>query len=237
MKGAIKSVVSVVSLILALVLVSQIVLAAVLYGTGVIDQKKIAAIVKVFEGELARVEEEEVPEEEVPLEIDSEKELLAAVANWRKRRAEEEAAISLQKTSALAMLRELESVKTTLDVGWGTLEAERKAFEAQRDARLAAERDEDFKASVERYVKMGDAKVTAELLYGLSDDEIMRYLRAFKTALAAEILIEIKKVDEDTGPAPQPGEFRLNRAAHLQQMLSGDQVALAASEDAYASGQ
>ncbi len=236
MKGAIKSVVSVVSLILALVLVSQIVLAAVLYGTGVIDQKKIADVVKVFEGELASIEEE-VPEEEVPLEIDSEKELLAAVANWRKRRAEEEEAISLQKTSVLAMLRELESVKTTLGVGWGTLEAERKAFEAQRDARLAAERDEDFKASVERYVKMGDAKVVAELLYGLGDDEIMRYLRAFKTALAAEILIEIKKVDEDTGPAPQPGQFRLNRAALLQQMLSGDQVALAASEDAYASGQ
>lgn len=235
MKGATKSVLSIVSLVLALVLVSQIVLVVVLYGTGVIDQKKIDDAVKVFRGELASIdEEEEAPEEEARVEIDSEKELLAAVANWRKQRAAEEEALSLRKESASAMLRELESVKVTLEASWRTFDAEREAFEAQRAARLAAERDENFKASVARYEKM-DSKVTAELLYGLSDDEVLRYLRAFKTSLAAEILTEIKKVDETARPAP-PGEFQLNRAALLQQMLSGDQVALAAPDDAYASG-
>ncbi len=223
MKKLLKGLFSALSLVGALVLVTGLVLAAVMYFSGAITRGKVEDIVKVVQGELASPPAEEAAEEVQPtaLTIQSEEELKKAVAAYEKQKAAREEKFRLHKEAIDSMLRELSTVTAALDKRATELSEREAAFEAARAAQAAAESDEGFRAAVAAYAKM-DPKDVAGLLYGLTDDEILRYLRAFKTSFSAEVLARMKRLDEEKHP-----EQELNRAARLLEKFHGERIALA----------
>jgi len=232
-KKALKAAFSALALIGAMTLVTEIVLAGVLFATGVITPRKAHDLVKVVKGELASA----APEEDVEndragaeqCEIESEEALKAAVGRWRKQKAAQEDILRERERAVESMLRELATVEQSIDSRQEELEARVAAFEAERAAAVAAERDEGFARAVEHYTKM-DARDVAELLYDLDDATVVRYLKSFSAGFAAEVLTEIKEVDEREG-----GREAVNRAALLQELMKGEQVALARGGAASAS--
>lgn len=232
MNRVLKGTLAALALIGALTLVTEVVLATVLYFAGVLTPQKALDLVKVIQGELASAPEEEAVEGEAlaePLEIRDEEELKEAVGRWRAQKAAEEEQLRSRERAVDSMLRELATVEQSIDARQGQIEDRIANFEAARAAEMAARNDAGFKRAVEHYSKM-DAGDVAELLYGLSDAKILTYLEAFKTGLAAEVLTEIKKVDE------KQGGRGLNRAALLQELLRGEQVALVRGAAASAAG-
>lgn len=222
MNRVLKGTLAALALIGALTLVTEVVLATVLYFAGVLTPQKALDLVKVIQGELASAPEEEAVEGEAaaePLEIRDEEELKEAVGRWRAQKAAEEEQLRSRARAVDSMLRELVTVEQSIDARQDQVEDRIANFEAARAAEMAARNDAGFKRAVEHYSKM-DAGDVGELLYGLSDAKILTYLEAFKTGLAAEVLTEIKKVDE------KQGGQGLNRAALLQELLRGDEVAL-----------
>jgi len=221
-KSLLKSTMGIIALVGALILVSEIVLVGVLFAAGVVTETRIDDAIKVFRGELATPPSaDQQAAEPEPLEINTEQELRQAVARWREEKAVEQERLRTQEEAVASMLRELSAVRIAIDSRQRALETRESAFEAQLAARAAAEKDEGFQAAVGLYGKM-EAKDVAELLYGLDDAEVLRYLKVFKASFAAEILTELKKVDEEKNPV-LPDTVRLNRAALLQQMLSNPQ--------------
>ena len=223
MNRVLKGTLAALALIGALTLVTEVVLAGVLYFAGVLTTQKAMDLVKGIQGELASAPEEALVEGEVwadPLDIQDEEELKEAVERWRRQKAAEQEQLRLREHAVDALLRELAMVEQSIDARQGQIEDQIANFEAARAAEIAARSDAGFQRAVEHYTKM-DAGDVAELLYGLSDAEIVMYIEAFKVSLAAEVLTEIKKVDEKQGGGG------LNRAALLQELLRGEQVALA----------
>ncbi len=213
---------SVLSLIGSLTLASLIVLGAVLYFTGVITPQKASDMVKVLSGELVGPVHDAAAGDEgydEPLQLTSEEQLKQAVERWRTQRAAQEERLREKERAIEAMLRELVAVEGSIDNRQRQLEDSIAAFEAQRQARLAAQRDEGFARAVDHYRRM-DARDVAELLYELPDQKVVAYLEAFTTGFAADILTEIKRVDEQHGV---PG--LINRAALLQELMKGEEVA------------
>ncbi|MHC4711938.1 MAG: MotE family protein [Planctomycetota bacterium] len=223
MKKLLKGLFAALSLVGALVLVTGLVLAAVFYFSGAITRGKVDDIVKVVQGELTSPPAEEVAEEvqPTPRTIQSEEELKKAVTRFETQTVVREESFRLQKEAIESMLRELSTVTAALDKRATEISQREAAFEAARAAQGAAERDEGFKAAVAVYQKM-DAKDVAGSLYGLTDEEIVRYLRAFKTSFSAEVLAKMKRLDEEKNPGQE-----LNRAARLLEMFHGEQIALA----------
>lgn len=227
MKRLLKGLFSALSLIGALVLITELVLVAVFYFSGALTTQKMNDVVKVVQGELASppTEEEMEKAEPTPLEIKSEDELKEAVVAWLAQKEKQEQSLSEEREAVESMLRELSLVRVALDKRATELARNEQAFAEAVAARAAAEKDEGFKAAVAVYEKM-DAKDVGDLLYGLTDEEVLRYLRVFKPSFSAEILARLKRIDDEKNPE-QPGEVRLNRAARLQEMLHGEEIALA----------
>ncbi|MCD6404444.1 MAG: hypothetical protein J7M19_01300 [Planctomycetes bacterium] len=221
MKSTLKRLFSALSVIGAMMLVTEVILATVLYFGGFVTKQKVTDIVKVVQGELQTPSEEEVKEEapQTPLEIKRSDQLEKAVALWEKEKKAQEEDIDTAKEAAESMRRELETVRAETDARRRELDSRIAAFNTQKATEIAAEKDARFQEAVKTYSQM-EPKDVAELLYDLPDKDVVRYLKAFKTTLRAEILTEIKKVDKKEQPRV-PGDGRMNRAAALQEILSG----------------
>ncbi len=221
MTSTLKKLFSALSVIGAMMLVTEVILAAVFYFGGFITKQKVTDIVKVIQGQLQTPPEKQAEEKtpQTPLDIKRSEQLQKAVALWEKEKKVQEDNIEAAKEAAESMRRELETVRAEIDARRSELDSRIAAFNAQKAAEIAAEKDARFQEAVKTYGQM-EPKDVAELLYDLPDKEVVRYLRAFKTALRAEVLTEIKKVDETKGPRV-PGGSRMNRAAKLQEILSG----------------
>lgn len=228
MRGAARSAMDVIGLIATLIIISIAIVIVVIVFAGVLTARKGEDLAKVMSGRLATPIEAVTPVETTvatPLEIKTQEELRGAVEEWNRDREAQVEEIAAQKDALNSMRRELETVKSELDAQHRDLQARIKAFEEAKTAEEAAAGDAAFVEAVKTYGLM-DAKVVAELLYGYGDREAVRYLRAFKTNFRAEVLTEIKKID-DTNPM---GLTRgsVNRAAKLQEILSGGAVDMAA---------
>jgi hypothetical protein len=217
---------SAVSLIGAMTLVTLLVAVAVFYFNGTITPERIDDTVKVFRGELASPPEvAEGEEEEVspgPIEIKKEEELKNLVANWSRERKAQEDELRSAGEAVEAARRELAIERLSVDKERQELAVRKAEFEEVVAARIASEKDAGFKMAVERFEKMDDPKIVGELLADYTDDEALRYLKAFKAGYSADVLKAIKKLDD----AAQPGA-EINRAARLQQLLSGEEIAFA----------
>jgi flagellar motility protein MotE (MotC chaperone) len=233
-KTLLKRLLSALSLVGAMLLVSEAILAGVLFGAGVVTAQKAADIVKVIQGRLTSPPEVEIAEK-APVEIGSEQELKNAVREWLDEKQVQESRIRAETEAVQSVKRELEQERATIDRRWRELEVRETAFEQARNAQIAAERDAGFRAAVERYEKM-DARDVAQMLYTLTDEDILKYLRVFKSSVGAEILVEIKKIDEKAGPAAKAGAGA-NRAARLQEILAGGWTAPADEAAAVAATQ
>lgn len=237
MKQTVKALLSAATLVGALILVSAAVLVGALFYGGVITEQKVSDVVMVFKGDLASPVEDEVAEEEPsgPLEIKREEQLKKLVAEWQEQKSREEEELAARRDGLESVARELETVRLEIDTKVRKHQGEKASFERARAAEVAAAKEEGFLSAAERYSKM-DAKVVAELLYGLTDEEILRYLRVFKTQFGAEILTALKKVDEESRPGAARGAMRLNRAARLQEMLGAGRIEPALETAAAAAG-
>jgi len=222
-KALAKKVFHVLVLLAALLFASELIVAALLYFSGTVDRRKTGDLVKVVRGKLeseAPAEAEEAKAgERTEMEIQTERELERAVENWQNQRAEQEREIAEAREALESMRRELERDRAEIDAKWEQLIAERNSYEEQMARELAARQAEGFKRAVETYSQM-DAEDVAKLLYGLEDEKVVDYLEAFKTRFAAEVLTEMTEIDQKAQPRA-PGEGRVNRAARLQQMISG----------------
>jgi capsule polysaccharide export protein KpsE/RkpR len=211
-------------MVAAMILVSEVVLAAVVFLSGAVTPGKAADVVKVLQGSLASPPEAALPEvkpKEAP-KSESQDELQAAVAEWEKTRKAQEDDLLAQKQAVESMSRELENVRAELDAREKSLRDRTGAFDAARAAEEAAARDQGFLDAVAGYNAM-ESKDVAGLLFGLDDPTVVRYLKAFKPAFRAEMLTEIKKIDDKSQPPSV-----VNRAARLQELISGDSVAATA---------
>jgi len=231
MKGALQNAVRALMLIATLILASEVILAVVFYSGGIVTRDKAADLVKVLQGKLVSPPEAPVKVEapKKPVEIKTEEELRAAVAEWRKSKAEQEGALAAEKDSVASMKRELENVRQELDSREQALKRDVAAFDRDKAAEEAAAKDRAFLAAVATYTAMKASDV-AQILSSLPDEKAVRYLKAFKTGFAAEVLSQIKKLD-DQNPPP-PGQAA--RAVRLLEMLSGDQAAVTVSAAATA---
>ncbi len=229
MKSLITKLIQTLLLVAAMILASEIILAAVLYLSGTVDSRKVSDIVKVLQGALASPDKAPVEETPVvlsPIEIRSQEELENAVADWERARIAQEDALASEKEALQSMARELEAVRSELDAREKDVEKRTAAFETAKAAQEAAARDQGFLDAVATYNAMKPRDV-AELLYGLDDTTTVRYLRAFKTDVRAAVLTEIKKLDDQNQPG-RPADV-LNRAARLQELLSGGEAVTTAA--------
>jgi len=227
LKTLVPKLLQVLSLVAAMIFASQIVLAVVLYFAGVLTCQKAADVVKVVQGRLVSPPEEPAKVERAlePYEIKSQQELQQAVADWQTSKKQQEDALAAERQAIESMKRELETVRLELDAKETQLQKRTADFESAKAAEDAAARDKGFQDAVATYSAM-ETKDVAQLLYGLTDDVVVRYLKAFKTGFRAEVLTQIKKFDEQYEPAA-PG--KINRAARLQEMIRGDAAAVAAA--------
>ncbi len=223
MKGMLKGVLRVLTVSGAMLMLSLAVAAAAVYFGGIVNDEQVRDIARVVEGKLASPKEEPAAEvQKTEAELKSEADLTAAVAQWKTERASQEQALESEKAAVEDMRRELESVRGELVVREEAFRKERAAYEVAKAAEEAAAQDAGFQEAVKRYAAMEAADV-AELLYGLDDDTVLRYLKAFRTDKAAEVLTEVMKID-----AKAHGGGAINRAAVLQEMMSGGPAEAAA---------
>jgi len=217
------------SLVAAMILVSEVILAAVFYYSGTVTKEKVADIVKVVQGSLVsppeppkdEAEAAAVKAKQLPVEVKSQDQLEKAIADWGKLRKDEEAALASEKQAVESMARELDGVRAELDTKEKGLRKRTADFDAAKAAADVAAKDQGFLEAVKTYSVM-EAKDVAKLLNGLDDAVVVRYLRAFKTPLTAEVLTELMKIDEQNPPTA--GQ-KINRAARLQEIISGVQAA------------
>jgi len=237
MKSLFEKILQPLSLVAAMILVSEVILAAVFYYSGAVTREKVADIVKVVQGSLVSPPEPPKDEAEAaaakakqaPVEVKSQSQLQKAIADWDKLRRDTEASLASEKQAGESMARELDGVRAELDTREKNLRKRTADFAAASAAADAAARDQGFLEAVKTYSAM-EAKDVAMLLNGLDDAVVVRYLRAFKTPLTAEVLAELMKIDQQNPPAAgqqnplAPGQ-RINRAARLQEIISGGQAA------------
>ena len=229
MKSLITKLIQTLSLVAAMILLTQIILVAVLYFSGTVDDRKVSDIVKVLQGSLVspdQVAVEETPAVLSPIEVRSQEELEKAVADWERARIAQEDTLGAEKEAVQSMARELETVRVELDAREKDVAKRIAAYETAKAAQEAAASEQGFIDAVATYNAM-KARDVGELLYGLDDTTTVRYLRAFKTDMRASVLTEIKKLDDQNQPG-RPASVA-NRAARLQELLSGGEAVTTAA--------
>ena len=221
-----KRFVDIMGLVALLLVASVVAVAAVLAATGTVSKTKISDVVKVVRGELSTSPDAEEPKAEdaagvaaaPPVDVKSQEELRQAVIEWEKDRRAQEEAIKAAGDALQSMRRELDAVRAELDARQKAFDARVTAFEEAKAAEEAASVSQGFQEAVNTYAQM-EARDVAQLLYALPDLVVVRYLKAFKVNFRAEVLTEIKKLDEASPMELARGG--INRAAALQELISG----------------
>ena len=218
MRESVEKAVRTLSLAAAMIVVSEIILGAIFYFSGAVTGGKAGDVAKVLQGRLTSPPEEPQGAAKPPLEVKSQEELQAAVAQWEKSRKQQEEALAAERDAVSSMKNELEKVRAEIDDKDKALRQQLAEFEDRKSAEEAAAADQGFKEAVATYSAM-EAKAVADSLYRLDDPAVVRYLKAFKTAFRAEVLGEMKKIEAASESPPSPGES--DRVGRLLEIISG----------------
>ena len=199
----------------AFIVIAEIIAAAFLFLTGATTVDKM---IGGFKAMIAKKKKPEVAEEKIEgpfTGVTTSLELADAVKKAQEDFSSREAKLSKRQEELRQLKSEFTRFQGEVKSDRAELKNVREQFEAQLKAYLDRAQAKGFEEAVAVYQKMGPEDVAAILLGKPEEDilKVVELMRAFKSSFIAEVLTEMKRLEEEKSQTA--GETRAARILAL----------------------